>query len=183
MVHTGGNQLAGVNICGNVSNFWACRIGGACRIGASFYYITTHYSPLIFSMTVDQTNIITHTDAQLYAYILSIPHSYTMYIKYMVSISVVISTQVKPRAEKIQLGFQAEHSITHWALTMSTRSLSLGVIIDYLPTDFKKFNQLGYKIAAIWMESFSQITPYMEAKILHKCGWFQLSKLNLGWNI
>ena len=60
---------------------------------------------------------------------------------------------------------------------MSTRSLSLGVIIDYLPTDFKKFNQLAYKIAASGMESLSQITPYMEAKILHKCGWFQRSKL------
>lgn len=145
----------------------------------NYTLLSTH---LFYDSWPDKYNhVYRWTTVRLYTS--SIPHSYTMYIKYMIGISVVISTQVKPRAEKIQLGFQAEHSITHWALTMSTRSLSLGVIIDYLPTDFKKFNQLGYKIAAIGMESFSQITPYMEAKILHKCGWFQLSKLNLGWNI
>ena len=64
---------------------------------------------------------------------------------------------------------------------MSTESPSLGIIIDYLPIDFKKFNQLGYKNRfPVGKESLSKIAPYMEAKILHACGWFRPSKLIWG---
>lgn len=105
-------------------------------------------------MTADRRNMITYTDAQLYTYILPVYLTAIQCVfNILISISVVISSQVNPYDHQIL------SRKSYRVFKMNTYTLSAHISKNHhrlvqslttypVPIDFKKFNQLGYKIAS-----------------------------------